>query len=264
MVPFLELNKASVIRDSRTILNISRLNIVEGEQTAILGPNGAGKSTFLKLLSGDIHPLYRKQAPVKLFGAEQWDLLNLRDKLAVISPALQEQYQQHGECIGLEMILSGLFGSIGLHNNHHVTAAQKQQAKRIAAELGLTDLLNKEVRTFSSGELRRFMIGRALINNPQIIVLDEPTVSLDIKARTQFLSSIRYLASHDHSIIMVTHLLEEIIPEITRVILLKDGKIFADGPKEKILTSTMLSRVFGLPLKVTKTHGYYYLKTDPA
>ncbi|MDR2432078.1 MAG: ATP-binding cassette domain-containing protein [Candidatus Margulisbacteria bacterium] len=261
-VPFLQLNQAAVVREGRVILNIPRLNIELGEQAAILGPNGAGKSTLLKLLAGDIYPVHRKKAAVKLFGQERWDLFTLRHRLAVISPDLQEQYQRHSECTGREIILSGLFGSIGLHSNHHISREQQKQAGQAALSLGLKPLLNKAAATFSSGELRRFMIGRALINQPQIIALDEPTVSLDIKARAQFLQNIRGLAEEGRSIIMVTHLLEEIIPEIKRVIVLKDGGIFADGAKEKILTGSILSQAFGLPLKVAKQSGYYYLRPN--
>lgn len=259
---FLEIQNAKVARDGKTILNISNLEIETGEQVAILGPNGAGKSTLLKLLCGDIYPLYRAKPPVKLFGSKHWDLFSLRNKMAVISANIQEQYQNHGECTGEEIILSGLFGGIGLHNNHVITAKQKQSAKRIAGNLELTRLLKKTVNTFSSGELRRFMIGRALINNPQVIVLDEPTVSLDIKARANFLQNIRALIRRKHSVIMVTHLPEEIVPEIQRVILLKNGKIYADGAKEKILTGKLLSEVFDLPIKVEKTGGYYAVSAN--
>ncbi|GBR73326.1 molybdenum ABC transporter ATP-binding protein [Candidatus Termititenax aidoneus] len=260
MMTFLQLNKASIRRGGQTILKNISLSIGLGEQVAVLGPNGAGKSTLLKMLSGDIYPLYRRAPAIRLFGQERWDLFSLRHKLAVISGALQEQHQQHPDCAGLNIILSGLFGSIDIHENHCVTAAQKKAALRIARELNLTKLVKKTVNTFSSGELRSFLIGRALINEPQVIVLDEPTVSLDVQARAQFLQNIRRLAQTGRSVILVTHLLEEIIPEITRVIILKNGRIFADGKKEKILTGAMLSRTFGLPLRVEKNKGWAALK----
>jgi iron complex transport system ATP-binding protein len=261
MQPFLQLRRASIVRGGQTILKNISLAIGLGEQTAVLGPNGAGKSTLLKMLSGDIYPLYRREPAIRLFGQERWDLFSLRHKLAVISGALQESQQRHPDCAGLEIILSGLFGSIGIHENHRVAAAQEKAARRIARGLGLTKLLKKTAGAFSSGELRRFLIGRALINQPQVIVLDEPTVSLDIKARAQFLQNIRRLAQTGRSVILVTHLLEEIIPEITRVIVLKNGRVFADGPKEKILTSALLSKTFDLPLRIEKNQGWYTLKT---
>ncbi|MDR1453977.1 MAG: ATP-binding cassette domain-containing protein [Candidatus Margulisbacteria bacterium] len=257
---FLRLNKASVRRGGQAILKNISLEIDLGEQVAVLGPNGAGKSTLLKMLSGDIYPLYRAEPAIRLFGQERWDLFSLRHKLAVISSALQEQHQRRPDCAGLNIILSGLFGSIDIHENQRVSAAQKKEAWRIARGLNLTRLTRKTASTFSSGELRRFLIGRALINQPRVIVLDEPTVSLDIKARAQFLQNMRHLAQTGRSVILVTHLLEEIIPEITRVIILKDGRVFADGAKEKLLTSALLSRVFGLPLRVEKNKGWYTLK----
>lgn len=260
MQSFLQLRRATIVRGGQSILKNISLEIKLGEQVAVLGPNGAGKSTLLKMLSGDIYPLYRAEPAIRLFGQERWDLFSLRHKLAVISNALQERHQQHPDCAGLNIILSGLFGSIDIHENHHVSAAQKKEALRIARGLGLTRLIKKTVETFSSGELRRFLIGRALINQPRVVVLDEPTVSLDVKARAQFLQNIRRLARTGHSVILVTHLLAEIIPEITRVIILKNGRIFADGPKEKILTSALLSKTFGLPLRVEKNKGWYALK----
>ncbi|GBR75657.1 molybdenum ABC transporter ATP-binding protein [Candidatus Termititenax persephonae] len=263
MPPFLQLRQASVVRGGQAILKNLSLAIGLGEQVAIIGPNGAGKSTLLKMLSGDIYPLHRAQPAIRLFGQARWDLFSLRSRLAVISPALLEQQQRQPDCPGLHLILSGLFGSIGLRANQQISSAQKKQARQIAQELGLSKLLAQTVGSLSSGELRRFLIGRALINNPQIIVLDEPTVSLDIKARTQFLQNIRHLARNGRSIIMVTHLLEEIIPEITRVIILQNGRILADGEKDQILRSSLLSKTFHLPLRVEKNNGYYSLSLKP-
>ena len=255
MIPFLELNKASVVRGKQTILKDLSLKINLGEQVAILGPNGAGKSTLLKMLSGDIFPVYRDVPAIRLFGEERWNLFDLRGQLSVVSGNLQEQL--YPDSTGINIILSGFFGSIDIFKNHQVSAAQTKMALKIAKELGLNKLIHKTVDTLSSGELRRFLIGRALINHPRVIVLDEPTVSLDIQSRTYFLQNIRHLAQNDLSIIIVTHLLEEIIPEITRVIILKDGKIFEDGNKSRVLRSSVLSKVFNLPLKVEKNGGYY-------
>jgi iron complex transport system ATP-binding protein len=261
MTPFLQLDHASVVRNDRYLLKDISLEISLDENVVLLGHNGAGKSTLVKLLSGDIYPLHQPRPAIRLFGEEHWDLFALRSKLAVVSPSIQEQYLDHPYCSGLEAILSGLFGSIGLYQNHKVTPEQEKQALSIGKRLGLAHLAEQEIGTMSTGEFRRLLIGRALINDPQVIVLDEPTVSLDVKARAQFLTNIRDLARNRHTIILVTHMLEEVIPEINRVIVLKDGQIFADGPKTEILNERTLSSAFDISLKVEEHNGYYYIKT---
>ena len=254
---FLELNKASIKRGDKLLLDNVSLTIPIGQHVAILGQNGAGKSTLIKLLSGDIYPLHRKEPPIKVFGEAHWSLFELRHKLAVVSAALQESYQKHAGCTAAEVILSGLYGSVGIYADRQPQKKDLDKVKEVIKRLGLAKLSERKVGAMSSGELRRCLIGRALINDPQIIVLDEPTVSLDIKARTLFLADIRRLAQLGHTVIMVTHLIEEIIPEIERVIVLKEGRIFADDQKENILSAKTLSQAFDLLLKVESHQGYF-------
>ena len=260
MHPFLELNHASVIQNACTILDNISLSIGISENVAILGPNGSGKSTLLRLIYGDLHPSFHEETPIKLFGQQHWELDGLRSKLAVVSQVIHDNYLIHPEWTGFDVVLSGYFGSIGIFADQKITSTMREHATSLATGLGLAYLLNQTIGTVSTGELGRLLIGRALIQNPQVIVLDEPTIALDIKSRAEFLNMIRQRINTKNSLILVTHLIEEIIPEIKRVILLKKGQIFADGEKPKVLNNQTLSEAFDTNVIVEQHNGYYYLK----
>lgn len=252
---FLELNNVTVLRDNKKILNNISLKIDQHEHVVILGPNGSGKSTLLKIIAGDLRPLHHARSPVRLFGSETWTLLGLRQKIGFVSNELQSIYQR--EITGRDVILSGFFGSIGLFDT--CTKEQIQKAKQIGKMLGIIHLFERSIESMSSGEARRFLIARALVHDPKILVFDEPTNSLDIKAHSLVLETIRKLASNGYTIVLVTHNIAEIIPEIERVIMLKAGRVIKDGPKAKILTANNISRLFARRLGFVRKKGFYFL-----
>jgi iron complex transport system ATP-binding protein len=192
---FLTINNASVLRGNKKILNNISLQIDQHEHVVILGPNGSGKSTLLKLIAGDIRPLYHKKQPLLLFGSESWTLFELRKKIGFVSNELQSLYQR--EITGREVILSGFFGSIGLFDK--CTKEQLQRATAIGRFLEITHLFDRSIESMSSGEARRFLIARALVHDPKILVFDEPTNSLDIKAQSLVLETMRKLARHKYT-----------------------------------------------------------------
>ena len=251
--PFVTFKNTAVTRGERCILDIPGLNLHQGEHVAIIGPNGSGKSTLLKILTAEMHPLHRPEPPVTLFGQTAWTLADIRSRIGFVSQDIQELYTR--DCTGRTVIVSGFFGSFDLYQTP--TAEQYALAESIAKKLKISHLLDRTMDTMSTGEARRCLIGRAIVFNPEVLVFDEPTNGLDIQARALFLETLNSIAP-DHTLILVTHSIEEIIPDIQRVILLKQGKIFADGPKETILTSENISTLFETKISITQYDGKYH------
>ena len=252
----IEIDEATVIRGGATILNRISLTLKEGEHACILGPNGSGKSTIVKMISGDLSPLYREPAAIRLFGQERWELFSLRARLGIVSSDLQSA--QAGDESALETILSGFFGGVGIPLRAEATPAMIAKAGEAARLLDVAALLGRRACELSSGEMRRVLVARALVHDPEMLLLDEPYGSLDIGARARFAACLRDLAARGHSIILVTHELAEIAPEIDRVVLVKDGRIVADGPKRKLLRSETISALFGIPIRVALDRGQYH------
>lgn len=255
MTPFVEIRNATVYRGSTRVFDGLTLKIAAGEHAAILGPNGAGKSTLLKLLTREIYPLAENGGGVRLFGREQWSIWDLRAHLGVVSNDLQYDYA--GNTVGLNVIVSGLFSSVDLWSHQHVSAADRERARRLMETLGVAALAQRPFGSMSTGEQRRFLLGRALINDPDTLLLDEPTSGLDLKACFQYLEVIRRLARAGKTLILVTHHIHEIPPEITRVILLKHGRVFTDGNKRSVLTDALLSRLYDTPIRLVELNGFY-------
>jgi iron complex transport system ATP-binding protein len=245
-----------VVREGSEILRIDRLTVADGEKVAVLGPNGSGKSTLVALLTRDIHPLARlERPPVLLRGEELWALLDARALFGVVTNAWQELYNR--PVTVRDAVLSGFFGSVGLTSFQRVTAAHEAAAGRAMAEVGIERLAERTMETLSTGEARRALIARALVHDPAVLVLDEPYAGLDPTARHHVGAAVRSLAAGGRGLLLVTHHIEDIPPEVTRVVMLKGGRLFADGPKELLLTGTRLAELFEVPVEVEERGGLY-------
>ena len=256
--PLLQLRSATVVRDGRTILHVDDLAIAAGEHVAILGPNGSGKSTLVGLLTRDVRPLARGDGPsVLLAGRERWDLMAARRLMGVVSDALQEEYAEGVSAS--DVVLSGFFGSVGLYPNTLVTGPMRERAGALLAELGIAELAARPFGTLSTGEARRALIARALVSDPATLVLDEPCDGLDPHATWSFLRTLRALATPERGLVLVTHHVDDIIPEVDRVIMLRGGRVIADGDKAELMTSERLSELFGFPARVEERAGVYRL-----
>jgi iron complex transport system ATP-binding protein len=260
-VPLLQMQAASVVKGGRRVLDDLSLEIREGEHTAILGPNGAGKSSFIRLITREDYPLAHDNGtpPLSIFGQELWNVFELRSHLGIISADLQEAFLNRtlpGRTRGLDAVLSGFFASYGLFRHHHLTPAMQEKGRRALALMEASHLAGAFIEAMSPGEVRRILIARALVPDPRALLLDEPSTGLDLMVRHRFLRTLQNLARHGKTIILVTHHIEEIFPEINRVILLQHGRLLLDGPKPRVLTSRHLSAMFEGPVTVRETNGY--------
>ena len=247
-------NVTAYLGQTRVFNNLS-LEIPRGCNTAILGPNGAGKSALLKLLSRELYPVQGDGSYVRIFGQERWNVWELRAHFGIVSHDLQQQYV--GNARGMNVILSGYYSSIDTAAHQQFSAADKERANHIMNSLGVVELKDRMFSEMSTGEQRRFLLGRALINDPDTLVLDEPTSGLDLKACFQYLDIVRGLMRNGKTVILVTHHIHEIPPEISRVVLLKDGEVIAEGEKPEILTAKNLSHLFDTPIELVHLNGFY-------
>jgi iron complex transport system ATP-binding protein len=259
----LQLTDATVVRNGTPILNGVSLTVRAGDHTAILGPNGAGKTTLINLLTLDLYPLARTNGgptAVQVFGRERWNVFDLRSHLGIVTADLHQRFVAGncaGQIRGLDAVVSGFFATQGFLRGHDVTGTMRDAAARALAEVEAGHLAEKMLDEMSTGEARRVLIARSLVMRPRALVLDEPTAALDVVARRRFLDVIRRIAQQGTTIVLVTHHVEEILPEIDHVVLLKDGRVAADGRKAAVLTSERLSDVFGAPVAVDVADGYY-------
>lgn len=256
----LDFQHLTVPRGDRYVLRDFSLQIRRGEHVALLGPNGSGKSTLIKAITREIYPVDRPGLRFHLLSHDDWDINDLRGHFGIV--ALDQLHHLSHEVTlrqvtARELVLSGFFNSLGLWPHHRVKPAQERQARAILRFLEISHLAHRPVSEMSSGEQRRAMIGRALIHDPEALVLDEPTNSLDPGAVREFRALLRKLARAGRTLLLVTHHIADVIPEIDRVILMQAGRIVGDGPKTQMLTSARLSRLFGTRLKVMKTGRNY-------
>jgi iron complex transport system ATP-binding protein len=255
--PLIEIHNATIWRGSTRVFRNFSLTIEQHERIAIVGPNGSGKTTLLKAINRDLYPVASEDSWVRILGRRRWNVWELREHIGLVSQDLQSGFMPNATVI--EAIVSGFFSSIGVHYQlrEQIEDRQVEKSEAVMRTLGLEALRDREFRTLSTGQQRRCLLGRALVHDPDTLILDEPTSGLDMTAGFDYLDRIRELARRGRSLVLVTHHLNEIPPEIDRVILLKNGTIFADGSKDRMLTGKMLSEVYDASIEVIETGGYY-------
>ena len=212
---------------------------------------------IIKAITRECYPLHREGSSMTILGDDRWDVFTLRSLLGIVSNDLLAICTR--EFTGSEIVLSGFFSSVGIWPHHHVTPEMRTKATEALDLLEIPHLANRPVSEMSSGEAKRVLIARALVHDPRALLLDEPANSLDVFAQHELREILRKLAATGIGILLVTHHLADILPEIGRVIILRDGRIVADGPKERVLSTEMLSEVFGLPVEISQRGGYYHL-----
>lgn len=255
--PLLDLQNITVLRGQNVALDGLSLRIAVGEHVCILGPNGSGKSTLIKTLTRECYPLQREDSSISLLGSSLWNIFELRSSLGIVSPDLLAACTTDATC--LDVVLSGFFSSTRIFPNHQPHPEHHARAHDALARMGIPHLAQRPVLEMSSGEAKRTLIARALVHDPHTLLFDEPGNTLDIAGQLELRHSMRQLARAGLGILLVTHHVSEIIPEIDRVVLLQKGKLLADGPKDVILSSEQLSALFEVSVRLHREDGYFHL-----
>lgn len=251
----IDFHNVTAYQQQHRVLEGFSLHIGAGEKVAILGPNGAGKSTLLKLITRELYPVEREGSHLKLFGSDTVNLWALRSRLGFVSQDLQEDYTPHTQA--LDVVVSGFFGAIGAHGHLQPSDEQREQARALLAEVEMAAHEDTMFQRLSTGQKRRLLLARALVHRPSALILDEPANGLDMGASLGMLRLLRSFCGEEHAMIITTHHIDEIIPEIERVVLLSQGRIVADGPKAQVLTSAALSELYQTELRISEQDGWY-------
>ena len=255
--PLLLLKNVTVMRDECVALREVNLEIAAGEHVCILGPNGCGKSTLIKTITRECYPLAQDGCSISILGRERWNVFELRSLLGIVSPDLVTSCTT--DATGQDVVVSGFFSSTRIFPHHQPAPEHLEKAARALERLGIPHLTNRQVMHMSSGEAKRTLIARALVHDPLTLLFDEPSNALDIGAQLQLRETMRGLAQSGLGILLVTHHVSEILPEIERVVLLREGRILADGPKAAILTEENLSNLFDAKVRLGQHDGYFHL-----
>lgn len=263
--PLLELREATVMKDGRPVLDRLTLTIREGEHAAILGPNGAGKSMLVGLLTHHERAVPHDDGtpPVRVFGDHRWDVTSLRTRLGIVSSSLHQRFvagNSEGRITGEAAVLSAFFASHGILRYGLVTSEMRDRTIAALTLVGAGHLAARDLHEMSGGEARRVMLARVLVTGPRALVLDEPTTGLDLAARYEFMEQVRAVARAGTTLVLVTHHTEEIVPEIGRVLLLKEGRVAGDGPTAQMLTAEQLGALFGVAVTIDRVGGYVYAR----
>lgn len=253
---FLRMKQVSVARGDSIVLHDVNLSIATGEHAAILGPNGCGKSTLIKTITCECYPIHTPEMQCRLLGRERWDVSQLRQHLGVVSADLPGERTPVSK--GRDVVVAGFFSASTIWPNLHITEEMRERAQEAMALMEASHLADKFVGQMSAGEQRRIMIARSLVHKPKMLLLDEPSNALDLAAQRELRDALRVVAQQGTGIIMVTHHLADILPEIDRVIMMRAGRIFADGPRQKLITVEQLRNLFGVEVTLTERDGYWH------
>ena len=257
---FIELRAVDVARGDRVVLHDVNLTIRVGEHVAILGPNGCGKSTLILTMTCQIYPIVAPGMSVRIFGRERWDLTQLRKHFGVVAagPMGELPGERTAVTSGLDAVIAGFFSASTLWPNLHVTGEMRERAVEALERMEALHLAGQLVGEMSAGEKRRILIARALVHRPRQLLLDEPSNALDLAAQRELRETLRRLAREGTGLLLVTHHLGDILPEIERIILMRNGRIVGDGPREALLTEARLSELFNVPVRIGRDEEWLH------
>ena len=249
------LKNVNVYIDQNHILSDININLSYGENILILGPNGSGKSTFLKLLNRSIYPIKSKDSSFKLFNKENINIWDLRNKIGFLFKDMERRVNNGVKLY--DVISSGFKGIFNSRYSHLLSESEKIKINNLINEWDLSKIIHNEFKTLSDGQKRRALIARAIVYEPNILVLDEPFCNLDLKSNHILTQNLQKLLNQSVNIIYVTHNLESILPKTNRVLLMKDGKIINDGSPEELINTKNISNLFDISIRVIEREGYW-------
>jgi iron complex transport system ATP-binding protein len=258
---FIELSHVNVARGERVVLHDVNLHLRAGEHVAILGPNGCGKSTLILAMTCQVYPIVVPGMQVRIFGRERWDLTQLRQHFGVVGSGLMGAElpgRRTAVTSGLDAVIAGFFSASTLWPNLHVTDEMRERAREALERMEASHLANQFVGQMSAGEKRRILIARALVHRPRQLLLDEPSNALDLAAQRELCETLRRLAAEGTGLVLVTHHLGDILPEIQRIVLMRAGRIVADGPRRELLTEARLSELFNTPVRIGRDEEWLH------
>lgn len=251
---WLELKNIEVWQNNQVLVKCLNLDLTLGEPTTVLGPNGSGKSTLVKLIERRLHPVVKPNSHLRLFGTDRIHLQNLRQRIGILNTELDERIPQR--CSAGEVVLSGCFGSTRLGRGQEPTEQQQKQTQQLLERFELQSLKNRQYCQLSDGQKRRLLLARAIIHQPEVLVLDEPARALDLRACYQLIGMIRELCQDGVTVVQVTHRIDTIVPEMKRLVLLQDGSVYDQGCPNELLTSGKLSKLFKTNLTIVQANGF--------
>jgi len=231
------------------------LNISFSENVILIGPNGSGKSSIIELINRNIYPVITNESKLKIFDKELINLWELRKKISTVNNDIKNRIKPNLHVF--DLILSGLYGRYCYKQKKSERDAYK--VEKIMKKMNISYLSNKKFSYLSDGEKQISLIARALINNPYILILDEPTTNLDYKSKFFVVDKVSEISKLNSKILCVTHDISTITKIYDRVIMIKDGEIIANGHQNKVINSENLSRLYGIQLEVTNNNGLWNL-----
>lgn len=255
--PILQVQNLSITRGDTAILSDLSWQVDPGQHWAILGPNGCGKTSLLSALTGYLSPTDGEVTVLgETFGDSDWR--ELRKHIGIVSSSVRQMMNDSEPA--LETVISGKYAMIDFWGR--ATAADKKRARAVLRQVEAESLADRPWLFLSQGERQRVLIGRALMAPVRLLILDEPCTGLDPLAREHFLKFLQRLARRRNGprLVLVTHHVEEIIPAISHVLLLKSGRVYASGRKSRTLTSSALSHLFDSPFSLSRLHHRYHLQ----
>jgi iron complex transport system ATP-binding protein len=256
MSSLISLRNVTVFRGDKRALDGLTLSIGLDEHVAIIGPNGCGKSTLVRTIARDFYPVYGDgDWSLSIMGQDTWHVFELRSMLGIVTNDMVAACTCSFPL--REIVLSGFFSSVGVWPHHEVTPAMERRTSEILKFLEIEHLAGRPTNQLSSGEARRAVIGRALVHEPKALLLDEPSTSLDLRAQRELRETMRKLAQHGHTLVLVTHHLPDLIPEMKRVILMDKGRVWREGPVQAMLSHDNLKELFGVDLDIVERDGYF-------
>jgi iron complex transport system ATP-binding protein len=255
VAPVLELDDITIRRGEATLLDQVSWTVEEDERWVVLGPNGAGKTTLVQVCSAQLHPTGGRATILgETLGAV--DVFDLRPRIGYTSAAVAERIPRAEQVS--DLVVSASYGVVGRWREHY-DELDHDRARQLLVELGVGHLADRTFGTLSEGERKRVQIARALMTDPELLILDEPAAGLDLGGREDLVSTLSVLAYDELSpaTILVSHHVEEIPPGFTHALLLRRAKVVAAGPLEQVMTAETLSATFGMQLQVVQQDGRF-------